>query len=170
MNVRHQGQHGAEQENSVHGAKGHSEPPRINAEALEHQEVEEGEDPAADQIQKKTGDHRPAAIAGDECAEEKRKAHAGKSEPLGGFENDVHQYGCGQSPEDEVRPSGCAVHHRPLTRSGFSSASAALISPTWVRPCGKLPVIRPLPGSISSPNSNSSLAPESARWKSSSAS
>ena len=63
MDERQQGQGADQQEQSVHQPGQRAEPPGVEANAVEQQEVEKGEQPAADDVEQVAPHHRAIALA-----------------------------------------------------------------------------------------------------------
>ena len=74
MDERQQGQRADQQEQAVHQPGQRADPPGVDADAVEQQEVEEGEQPAADDVEQVTPHHRAVALARQEGADQQRQA------------------------------------------------------------------------------------------------
>src|SRR5690242_21566944 len=134
-------------------------------------DIEERKGPSQNDVQPNT--KCPSAVAiGRKCgSEDQRQVEAGESQTLGDALGDYQSKTGNEAPEDPMSPvnhAACSCFDSRARRSAI--VSAVLIKPICVKPCGKLPNVSPVAGSISSPYNPRSFAYCSTRRNSASAS
>src|SRR5215208_2390403 len=135
-------------------------------------DVSQREDPAVQQVDQKSDQLGSVTVGSEDRAQDVGKIDASEAETLTARQHRRQGQRGHPAPEQPIAP----VHTRtcctcePSRRSGRcrgigdspsnrrASEMAALISPTWVKAWGKLPSAAPVPGSISSAKSPTSLA------------
>ena len=145
------------------------EPPRRASPGLERGDVEEREEPSVDDVDEESEELRPISARREHRAEHVREVHPREVEPLARRHDRREHDRRDESPEEPARRRSCLrlleLAARPTERgsgssrrSRCSSESAALMSPTCVNACGKLPSASPVAGSISSAKRPTSFA------------
>src|ERR1041384_3301869 len=145
-------------------------PPSCRSQSLEQQYVDKREHPSQGHVHEEAIELCFVAVRRKNRSQHIRQVHARQAQSLRSRTGrGQHNRRC-KSPDEPtvpihaftslvcdftsapVRVAGCS-----LPRSFSSSVSAALMSPTCVNACGKLPSAAPVPGSVSSANNPRSL-------------
>src|SRR5688572_2884912 len=129
MGVGKQWQSGREQEHAMQESQQRAKPPGRHPNARKEQEVQHREAPAADRVDQEADDRRPISIRREERSDQERQAQARQAEALAALEDRRHRDRRYQAPQQKL----WQVSRKQLGNVHcFSSASAALITPTWV--------------------------------------
>jgi len=102
VEVGQPGQQHRQHEQRVRQTERRADPPVGGADGAKDQEIDAGEDPAADQVDDEADDHRPAAIAEQRGAEQERQAEARQAEVLRALQDRGHGGAGDRAPEDDL--------------------------------------------------------------------
>src|SRR5207249_2548058 len=104
-------------------------------------------------VQEKADSAGAVAVWGDHRAQEEGHAHPREPQAAGGGLDGGHEDGGERAPEEDVAevhaflPAACWGGGPGRSGRVAPSVWAALMRPTWVKACGKLPRASPVAGS-----------------------
>src|SRR5206468_4311970 len=87
------------------------QPPAGAAEAREDEGVDERDHPAVGEVEDRADEVRPAAVGGEDRADEEGHADPREPEPLGGGHDDGQDEGGEEPPEEGASPVDAAPAH-----------------------------------------------------------
>src|SRR5262245_19135701 len=165
VEARQDGHADRQDEDRVDEPEAGADPPGAPADPFEKHRVHEREDQPVQEMHGRPGDHRAVARGREDAADEKRDADSREPESLPRLHDRGQHDRRGEPREKDARQV-----HGVLAAAHSASVSAALMSPTWLNACGKLPRSTPVSGSISSESSPTSFECPSIRSNRSTAS